>query len=428
MTRKTQMGWLAAGAALGFASVMLGPKILDRMHSTASADTKPEKSASMFDQVAQVWPKPKGGNEEQEQSHSTANPKASGKKEDSKREDSSTPESESSAPDPIAPQNIRTVDTAARDSSETLSKGNTDKDIQALATDSQAFADSLPPQENAKADQQAKPPIRLRGNVQEAVEPPPEPPVSKDAKSQDPEPSKAPGIQPQTELASPPPLPEKRVAPQPESSQKAPAPDVPPSSLVPARESRPPALEEVALPAPRQTSVDLPPTTQAVPSVAVTIRTVAPTKKTPAVAKAKPLPLTGMHPCNLDDKKGLVLPESLVEQLGESDVVFLTPGADQSLWLTTAGGLEKLTDKLEKKTDGEEDGKVSRRHYFALTQRAAVEKAGRLVIPAALAAGADLKREIVLIGVGDHVEIWDAQRWQKYCQAAETDSATSEGR
>jgi MraZ protein len=135
-----------------------------------------------------------------------------------------------------------------------------------------------------------------------------------------------------------------------------------------------------------------------------------------------------MHPCNLDEKKGLVLPKSLLDQMGESDVVFLTPGADQSLWLTTVGGLEKLTDKLEKKTDSEEDGKVSRRHYFALTQRAAMDKAGRLVIPAALAAGADLKREIVLIGVGDHVELWDAPRWHKYCQAAETDSVMSEGR
>src|SRR5216117_1627844 len=45
---------------------MFGPKLLDRLHSQASAETKPEKAAIAFDQVAQVWAKPKGGNEEQE--------------------------------------------------------------------------------------------------------------------------------------------------------------------------------------------------------------------------------------------------------------------------------------------------------------------------------------------------------------------------
>src|SRR5258708_37436947 len=129
----------------------------------------------------------------------------------------------------------------------------------------------------------------------------------------------------------------------------------------------------------------------------------------------------------MDGRKGLVLLKSLREQMGESDVIFLPPGGDQSRWMTTAASLEKLTDKMEKKTEGEEDGKLSRRHYFALTQRVAVDKAGRFVLPPALAAGADLKQEVVLIGVGDHVEVWDAQRWQKYCQAAQTDSAAGAG-
>jgi DNA-binding transcriptional regulator/RsmH inhibitor MraZ len=29
---------------------------------------------------------------------------------------------------------------------------------------------------------------------------------------------------------------------------------------------------------------------------------------------------------------------------------------------------------------------------------------------------AGLKQDTVLIGVGDHLELWDAQRWQKYSQ------------
>src|SRR5258708_13042314 len=120
----------------------------------------------------------------------------------------------------------------------------------------------------------------------------------------------------------------------------------------------------------------------------------------------------------MDGRKGLVLLKSLREQMGESDVIFLTPGADQSLWLTTAASLEKLTDKMEKKTEGEEDGKLSRRHYFALTQRVAVAKAGRFVLPPAFPAGADPKQEVVRIGVGTHVALCAPLPCHKHCQAA----------
>jgi len=147
------------------------------------------------------------------------------------------------------------------------------------------------------------------------------------------------------------------------------------------------------------------------------IRTTPSVKKAVAPTKAKALPLTGQHPCTLDDMRGLLLPKSVRDQMGEADVLFLTPGSDQALWLTTAASLEKLTDKMEKKTEGEEDGKLNRRRYFALTERVTVDKTGRLVLPAALATGAELKQEVVLVGVGDHVEVWDAGRWQKYCQA-----------
>jgi MraZ protein len=45
-----------------------------------------------------------------------------------------------------------------------------------------------------------------------------------------------------------------------------------------------------------------------------------------------------------------------------------------------------------------------------------VDKAGHFVVPSALAEAAGVKQDAVLIGVGDHLELWDAQRWQKVSQ------------
>ena len=41
-------------------------------------------------------------------------------------------------------------------------------------------------------------------------------------------------------------------------------------------------------------------------------------------------------------------------------------------------------------------------------------KLGRINIPATLRDEANLKKECVVIGVGDHVEIWDEEKWNEY--------------
>ena len=51
--------------------------------------------------------------------------------------------------------------------------------------------------------------------------------------------------------------------------------------------------------------------------------------------------LTGTHPRTLDDKKRLVLPKRVREQLGEPSLLYVTPGPERSLWLFTQDCLER---------------------------------------------------------------------------------------
>jgi MraZ protein len=408
VTRKTQLGWLTAGAALGFASVMFGPKLLDRLHSRASAETKPEKAATAFDQVAQVWTKPKGGSEEQEPPVADSTPSKKVDKEPAKALDlpkNSAPANELPPPDVAVDEKVE------RPTKEPAPP----KEVQAiteLRTPSLPD-DPLPPQDKVAAEPTEKPSIRLRATETQPVEPPPVPPKTEEVKSSAADLPKDSPIPPQADLGSPPPVPEKRPAPKPQPAVEV---SVPQPSTPAIPDSRPPDLNDVpaSVSPPRKEISDL--KNVAAPST-IAVKTIPTAKKAAAPAKAKALPLTGQHPCMLDDTRALVLPKSVRDQMGETDVLFLTPGADQALWLTTAATLEKLTDKLEKKTESAEDGKLHSRRYFALTERVTVDKTGRLVLPAALATAAELKQEVVLIGVGDHIEVWDAARWQKYCQA-----------
>jgi MraZ protein len=138
--------------------------------------------------------------------------------------------------------------------------------------------------------------------------------------------------------------------------------------------------------------------------------------------------LTGTHPRTLDDKKRLGMPRKLREQLGEPNTLFVSPGPDQCLWLFTQAELEQLSAKLDQAPAADAEARVFRRLYFAQTEAVDVDRSGRILIPDRLAQFAALQREVVLIGVRDHVELWDAQRWQQYLtQNAPRFDAVAEG-
>ena len=138
--------------------------------------------------------------------------------------------------------------------------------------------------------------------------------------------------------------------------------------------------------------------------------------------------LTGTHARTLDDKKRLGFPRRLREQLGEPETVFVTPGPDQCLWIYTRAGLEDLAAKLDQAPAADAEARVFRRLYFAQTEAVDLDRAGRILIPDRLLEFAVLKHEIVLIGVRDHLEIWDAERWKAYmAQNAPRFDAVAEG-
>jgi len=125
--------------------------------------------------------------------------------------------------------------------------------------------------------------------------------------------------------------------------------------------------------------------------------------------------LTGTHPRTLDEKKRLTLPRRLREQLGDPHTLYVTPGTDESLWLYTQESLERQAETLDQRQAGDE-ARVFRRLYFARTEAVDVDRAGRILVPDRLLQFAGLEHEVVLLGVRDHLELWDGKRWQEYLE------------
>jgi MraZ protein len=136
----------------------------------------------------------------------------------------------------------------------------------------------------------------------------------------------------------------------------------------------------------------------------------------PPAPKAKVLPLTGTYQCSLDEKGQLTLPRAIRDQLGSSDTVLVSPGPDKCLWLTNPPHLERLGERLDHSQANEADVRVFKRLYFAQTEKLTINGDGRVTIPERLGQFAALHQEVVLVGIDDHFEVWDAARWRSYTQ------------
>lgn len=138
--------------------------------------------------------------------------------------------------------------------------------------------------------------------------------------------------------------------------------------------------------------------------------------------------LTGTHPRTLDDKNRLALPRRVRDLLGDPAALFVTPGPDQTLWVYTEAELEKLAARLDQAPATDAEARLFRRLYFAQTEQVDVDKSGRILVPERLGNFAGLDKEVVLIGVRDHLELWNAGRWQAYTDsnAARFDQAAEQ--
>lgn len=66
------------------------------------------------------------------------------------------------------------------------------------------------------------------------------------------------------------------------------------------------------------------------------------------------------------------------------------------------------------------DARIYKRYFFGSASEGTFDKQGRVLVPPPLRKTANLEKDVVLVGVQDHVEIWDKARW-------EDESIVSEG-
>ncbi len=126
--------------------------------------------------------------------------------------------------------------------------------------------------------------------------------------------------------------------------------------------------------------------------------------------------LTGNFIRSLDEKGRFSIPKRVREMLDATrdSVLFLAPGTDGSLALYPSQVFHALGERLNQASPASQGVRAFSRLFYAQALCVDVDRQGRIRIPAALIEVAGLQKEIVLVGVRDHIEVWDRERWTKY--------------
>jgi len=119
----------------------------------------------------------------------------------------------------------------------------------------------------------------------------------------------------------------------------------------------------------------------------------------------------------IDSKKRLAIPAKFRAGLGDKAVV--TRGLDNSLFLYSKKEWQVLAEKLSSLPLSQSDARGFTRLMLAGAMEVSIDKAGRILIPDYLKEYAGLRKETVVIGLFNRIEIWSQERWNDYQKKTE---------
>ena len=129
------------------------------------------------------------------------------------------------------------------------------------------------------------------------------------------------------------------------------------------------------------------------------------------------LKLTGEYQHVVDGKGRVLISNKLRNQI-DADVhgsnFYLVFGANGILCLYPERCFEQLTLSVAPSATAPDEAVAFERMSFALTSKVELDNQGRLLLNEKLRKRAGLRENITLVGVRDHIELWNTENWEQY--------------
>ena len=121
--------------------------------------------------------------------------------------------------------------------------------------------------------------------------------------------------------------------------------------------------------------------------------------------------MTGVYQHTLDAKGRLIIPARFRDQLGDEFTV--TRSLDGCLAMYASPEWQALEEKLNALPMTNEKARSLKRFLLGSAVICELDKQGRILLPQVLRDRAGLDKDITLLGVGDHIEIWDTNTYEE---------------
>lgn len=117
------------------------------------------------------------------------------------------------------------------------------------------------------------------------------------------------------------------------------------------------------------------------------------------------------------DRKGRLILPSRFREVAKANFVekfFITRGLDKCLFMFVEEEWRAQEQKFKSISFTKQQARTFNRLYFSGAQEILPDKQGRILIPTYLKNFAQIKRDVVIVGVSNRIEIWAKDIWFEF--------------
>ncbi|MCK5370241.1 MAG: division/cell wall cluster transcriptional repressor MraZ [Cyclobacteriaceae bacterium] len=124
----------------------------------------------------------------------------------------------------------------------------------------------------------------------------------------------------------------------------------------------------------------------------------------------------GEYECKMDAKGRLTLPAKVKLKLPESsgNQLVISRGLEPCLVLHPMVEYRKIYSRIAGMNEFVEEYRSLQRNFFRRISEVELDGAGRLLIPKLMIKHAKLEKDIILVGMGNRIELWDSIVYEEF--------------
>lgn len=119
---------------------------------------------------------------------------------------------------------------------------------------------------------------------------------------------------------------------------------------------------------------------------------------------------------SIDRKGRLILPAKFREAAKGNFIekFFVTRGLDKCLFMFAEEEWKVQEQKFKSVSFTKQESRIFNRLYFSGAVDVLPDRQGRILLPQYLKDFAEIKKDIVIVGVSNRIEIWAKEKWQEF--------------